>query len=465
MWFERIVAEGLSHNSYMIGSGGKAIVIDPRRDCESYLEIADRHDAVITHIFETHRNEDYVSGAPELAHRCNAPVYHGTQMDFAYGNGVREGDRFTLGTLELSVLETPGHTEESITLVLVDTEVSREPYMVFSGDTLFCGDIGRTDFFGPERKAEMAEKMYESIARKILPLGDGAILCPAHGAGSACGSEIADHPFSTIGYEKRTNPVLTLGKDAFVARRTTESPYLPPYFWQMETVNREGPALLHSLPRTQPLTVTAVKSLVKSGCQIVDIRSPTAFAGGHIPGSLSIWRDGIASFAGWFLDYEHPVVLVDDFSLDLQPVLRQFVRLGYDATAGWLAGGFPAWFRAAQPVETTGTCTVQALRKRLNHEKPFLLDVRDQKNRDHVGHIPGSVHVYIGELPQHLQEIPKDRPIFVYCDSGYKGSLGASVLAMNGFSDVINVLGGMQAWVLAGYPFEKEYARSAAVAG
>ena len=240
--------------------------------------------------------------------------------------------------------------------------------MVFSGDTLFSGDIARTDFFGPARKAEMAEKMYAGITRKILPLGDGVILCPAHGAGSACGSEIADHPFSTIGYEKRTNPVLALGNDAFVSRRTTESPYLPPYFRRMETVNREGPVLLHTLPRTHPLPVPAVNSLIASGCQIADIRSPTAFAAGHIPGSLSIWRDGIASFAGWFLDYGHPVVLVDDFSLDLQPVLRQFVRMGYDATAGWLAGGFPAWFRAAQPVGMTGTCTVQVLRERLARE-------------------------------------------------------------------------------------------------
>jgi hydroxyacylglutathione hydrolase len=455
MWFERIVAEGLSHNSYMVGSGGKAAVIDPRRDCGSYIDRADRHDAVITHIFETHRNEDYVSGAPELAYRCNAPIYHGSRMDFAYGNGVREGDRFTLGTLELSVLETPGHTEESITLVLVDTEVSHEPYMVFAGDTLFAGDIARTDFFGPERKAEMAEKMYAGITRKILPLGDGVILCPAHGAGSACGSEIADHPFSTIGYEKRTNPVLALGNDAFVARRTTESPYLPPYFHRMETVNREGPALLHTLPRTHPLSVPAVNSLIASGCQIADIRSPTAFAAGHIPGSLSIWRDGIASFAGWFLDYRHPLVFVDDFSLDLQPVLRQFVRMGYDATAGWLAGGFPAWFRAAQPVEMTGTCTVQALIEQLARKTPFLLDVRDRKNREHVGHIPGSAHVYIGELPQHIREIPKDRPVIIYCDSGYKGSLAVSVLAGHGFSDVTNVLGGMQAWVQAGYPVEK----------
>jgi hydroxyacylglutathione hydrolase len=455
MWFERIVAEGLSQNTYLVGSGGKAAVIDPRRDCDPCLDCADRHEAVITYIFETHRNEDYVSGALELAHRCNAKIYHGSGMDFAYGSTVREGDRFTLGTLELSVLETPGHTEESITLVLADSEVSGEPYMVFSGDTLFFGDIARTDFFGPARKAEMAEKIYDSITKKILPLGDGVILCPAHGAGSACGSEIADHPFSTIGYEKRTNPFLLIKKDAFVERRTTESPYLPPYFRQMETVNKNGPVLLNTLPRPQPIPVAKGASMIASGCQIVDIRFPTAFAAGHIPGSLSLWRDGIASFAGWFLDYKRPIVLVDDFTCNIDTVLQHFVRMGYDTTAGWLAGGFPAWFRAARPVATTGACTVQGLKERLTRKKPFLLDVRDRKNREHVGYIQGSKHVYIGELPQHLQEIPQDRPIVVYCDSGYKGSLATSVLSMHGFSDVTNVLGGMQAWVQAGYPVER----------
>ncbi|WP_292427936.1 rhodanese-like domain-containing protein [Methanoregula sp.] len=455
MWFERIVAEGLSHTSYLVGSGGQAAAIDPRRDCDSYLDRADRHDAVITHIFETHRNEDYVSGALELAHRCSAKIYHGSRMDFAYGNAVREGDRFTLGTLELFILETPGHTEESITVVLVDAEVSREPYMVFSGDTLFAGDIARTDFFGPTKKAEMAGKIYDSISTKILPLGDGVILCPAHGAGSACGSEIADHPFSTIGYERRANPVLALKKDAFIARRTTESPYLPPYFRQMEIVNKDGPALLNTLPRPQPLPVAAVASLIISGCQIVDIRSPTSFAAGHIPGSLSLWRDGIASFAGWYLDYTRPIVFVDDFTCNPDAVIRHFVRMGYDTTAGWLAGGFPAWFRAARPVGTTGACTVQELEKRLTREKPFLLDVRDRKNRERIGFIPGSHHVYVGELPQHLREIPKGRLLVIYCDSGFKGSLAASVLAMHGFADVISVLGGMQAWIKAGYPVER----------
>jgi len=454
MWFERVVSEGLSHNSYMVGSGGRAAVIDPRRDCDIYLELADRHDSIITHIFETHRNEDYVSGAMELAHLSNASIYHGPRMDFEYGNIAREGARFKIGTLEISVLETPGHTEESLTFVLVDNEVSREPYLVFSGDTLFAGDIARTDLAGPDQKAVMAEKIYASITRKILSLGDGVILCPAHGAGSVCGEEIADHPFSTIGYEKRSNPVLALGHDAFVARRTTESPYLPPYFRQMEKVNREGPALLRDLTRPHPLSAADVTSIITSGGQIVDIRSPTAFAAGHIPGSLSIWRDGIPSFAGWFLDYKRPIMLIDDFSGNIEPVFQHFVWLGYDTLSGWLAGGFPAWCRAAQPVERTGTCSVQELYDVVFHEKPFLLDVRDRKNREQVGHIPGSTSVYIGELLQHLVEIPKDRPVFVYCDSGYKGSLGASVLAMHGFTDVTNVLGGMQAWVRAGYPVE-----------
>ncbi|MDD1697475.1 MAG: MBL fold metallo-hydrolase, partial [Methanoregula sp.] len=211
MLFERIVSEGIAHNSYLIGSGGRAAVIDPRRDCDIYLEIARRNELVITHIFETHRNEDYTVGSVELQQRCEAEIFHGAKMAFAYGKPVYEGDRFTVGSLVVSVLETPGHTEESISLVVQDTDVSDQPYMVFSGDTLFAGDIARTDFYGQERKAEMAKKIYESIVQKILPLGDGVILCPAHGAGSICGGEIADYPFTTLGYEKKTNPQLASG--------------------------------------------------------------------------------------------------------------------------------------------------------------------------------------------------------------------------------------------------------------
>jgi hydroxyacylglutathione hydrolase len=439
----------------MIGSGGKAAVIDPRRDSDCYIGIARENDSTITHIFETHRNEDYVIGSMDLARRCGAEIYHGARMAFGYGKSIYEGDRFAIGSLELSVIETPGHTEESCSFILQDKEISLEPYMVFCGDTLFAGDIARTDFFGDERKKEMAERIYDSITTKILPLGDGVIVCPAHGAGSICGAEIADHPFTTIGYERRTNPLLQIGREAFVSRRTKDAPYVPPYFRQMERYNKDGAPPFYGLPRLQPLSVAEMNRILLSGCQVVDIRSPTGFAGGHIPKSLSIWRDGVPAFIGWFLNYETPIVLVDDFNLNLEPVLRHFIRLGYDNIYGYLAGGFPAWYRAAQEVSTIATCTVQELRLRLETDPPFLLDVRDIRNRDRMGHIRGSHHVYVGELPYHLTEIPHDMPVFVYCDSGFKGNLAASVLALHQYHNVTNVLGGMQAWSKAGFAIEK----------
>jgi hydroxyacylglutathione hydrolase len=453
--FERIVSEGIAHNSYLIGSGGRAAVIDPRRDCDIYLEIAHRNELVITHIFETHRNEDYTIGSLELQQRCEAEIFHGAKMAFAYGKPVYEGDRFTLGSLVVSVLETPGHTEESISLVVQDTDVSDQPYMVFSGDTLFAGDIARTDFYGQERKAEMAKKIYESIVQKILPLGDGVILCPAHGAGSVCGGEIADHPFTTIGYEKTTNPQLASGLELFISRRVHESPYTPPYFKQMETYNKEGAPILHRLPDLHPLSIPEVNQLRKSGCQILDIRSPASFGAGHIPGSLSIWREGLTAFMGWFLDYQRPIVLVDDFNLDLDRVVRHFVRLGYDTIAGILSGGFPAWTKAAQDIGTIPTCSVQQLKKRLDEEHPFILDVRDIKNWHAVGHIPGAHHIYVGELPRYLDEIPKNEPVVIYCDAGYKGSLAASILSFHQYRNMTNVLGGMTAWKRAGFRIDK----------
>ena len=455
MLFERIVSEGIAHNSYFIGSGGRAAVIDPRRDCGKYLELAQRNELVITHIFETHRNEDYTIGSLELKERCGAEIFHGEKMAFSYGKPVKEGDTFTLGSLIFSALETPGHTEESISLVLRDTEVGDQPYMVFSGDTLFAGDIARTDFFGQERKAEMAAKIYDSIVKKILPLGEEVILCPAHGAGSVCGDEITDHPFTTIGYEKQTNHLLVNGREPFIAQRVKESPYVPPYFQQMEKNNRDGARILHQVPDLTPLSIPEINHLRKTGCQIIDIRSPTSFGAGHIPGSISIWREGLPAFMGWFLDYQRPIIIVDDFNLELDRVLRHFVRLGYDSIAGMVSGGFPAWTKAAQDIGIVPTCSVQQLKERLDKEKPFILDVRDIKNWRAVGHIRGAHHVYIGELPHHLDEIPKNEPIVVYCDAGYKGSLAASILAIHQIHGVTNVLGGMTAWKRAGFNIEK----------
>ncbi|MCK9580666.1 MAG: MBL fold metallo-hydrolase [Methanoregula sp.] len=451
MLFERIVAEGISQNSYVIGSDGKAAVIDPRRDCEIYLDVAERNAATITHIFETHRNEDFVSGSLELKARCGAEIYHGAAMDFSFGRPVREGDMFTFGSLSLMVLETPGHTEESITLVLRDQQSGDIPLMAFCGDTIFPGDIARTDFFGQVRKEEMAAKIYDSIARKILPLGEGTILCPAHGAGSICGGDITDLPFTTIGSELRTNPHLLGGKEPFISRRKTESPYVPPYFKKMEQYNQNGAPLLHHLPRLRPLTVPEVSAAIGAGCQVIDIRSPTAFGAGHIPGSFSLWREGISSFAGWVMSYEKPIIIIDDFNQNLPGIVRDLIRLGYDNIAGVLAGGFPAWFRNAKTICTVQTCSVQQLEKNLDSGSPYLLDVRDIKNRQAHGHIARSNHRYVGDLPEYFYDIPRNEPVYIYCDTGFKGSLAASILAKQDYQNVINVLGGMSAWINAGF--------------
>jgi hydroxyacylglutathione hydrolase len=340
-------------------------------------------------------------------------------------------------------------------VVLTDKEVSQKPYMVFCGDTLFSGEIGRTDLYGRNRNEEMAARIWDSIISKILPLGDGVIVCPAHGAGSVCGGEIADHPFTTIGYEKETNRWLLLTRDAFVSARIQESPYVPPYFRKMEIYNKEGAPLLRTIPHLKPLSISEVNTLRVSGSQVLDIRAPTSFGAGHIPGSISIWREGLTAFIGWFLDYERPIIIIDDFNLSLDTVHRHFIRLGYDNIAGYLAGGFPLWTKAAQEIEPLPTCSVQQLKARLETESPYILDVRDSKNWNSVGHIRNAHHRYVGEVPDHISEIPKNEPVVITCDAGYKGGLAASILARHGYTNMTNVLGGMTAWKRAGFPVEK----------
>jgi len=228
MIFRKIRSEGLSHNSYFIADSGDAAVIDPRRDCQVYLDLASSSGSRITHIFETHRNEDYVSGALELSGRTGAAVYHGAALDFSFGRPVLEADRFRIGRLELAVLETPGHTRESISLVMCDLSVSRDPLVIFTGDALFAGDVGRTDLLGPEKAEWAAGTLYDALHGKVLPLGDGVIVCPAHGAGSVCGGEIADLELSTIGFERAHNPCFQLDRESFIAMKNSEHQYRPP---------------------------------------------------------------------------------------------------------------------------------------------------------------------------------------------------------------------------------------------
>jgi hydroxyacylglutathione hydrolase len=455
MIFEMIKSEGISHNSYFIASSGEAAVIDPRRDVNIYLELSDKYNAPIHYIFETHRNEDYTIGSLELADVVDAEIIHGSKLDFSYGTDVLDGDTFDLGKLELEVIETPGHTHESISIAVRDKSISDDVYLVFTGDVIFAGEVGRTDFFGETETPNMAELLYDSIHEKILPLGDNVLLYPAHGAGSVCGADIRDQDTTTIGYEKKTNLMIQTTKDEFIKQKVKEELYTPPYFQEMEKNNQYGAKILGRLPFSHPLNAGEVKELREKGAQIVDVRKPTSFGGGHIPQTLNIWREGFPAFAGYFLNYDYPIIIIDDCERKVPEITRYLIRLGYDNIYGHLSGGFPTWYMAAQQVENLEMWSVHQLKEALeNREDIFLLDVRKINDRKKV-HIAGSHHYWVGDIPQNLKHIPKDKKIVIYCDSGYKSTIAASILQKNGYSNVVSVLGSMGAWLKAKYPLVK----------
>ncbi|HQL58859.1 MAG TPA: MBL fold metallo-hydrolase [Methanoculleus sp.] len=456
MLFRKIKSDILAHNSYMIGADGEAAVIDPRRDCQVYTSVAGRRDMKIAAIFETHKNEDYVSGSRELARPTGAEILHGAREEFGFGTPVREGETFEFGSLEIEVLETPGHTVESISLLLRDRSVSDDPLMVFTGDALFAGDVGRTDLAGEDRRREMSEMLYESLHEKLLPLPDGVIACPAHGAGSVCGGNISDREYTSIGFERATNRLLSMGKEEFVEYKVNERLYEPPYFTMMRRLNKAGPPLIYNLPYLRPYTARELRSLLDRKAQVVDIRSPTGFAGGHVPGTINIWRNGLPLYVGYYLNYEDPIVLVDDFNLGMGHVLRHFVRLGYDNIGGYLAGGFPAWFKQGERIGRSGIWSPSDLAERLNDPSIYILDVRKITHREESGHIRGSHHIYVGNLEERIKEIPEDKEIVVHCDAGFKGSLAASILKKHGFRHVANLLGGTIGWEAANYPLVRD---------
>ncbi len=456
MFLEAVRSEGLAHISYIVGDGGKAAVIDPRRDCEIYVQIAHEHGAAITHIFETHRNEDYVIGSTELSRRTGAEIYHGGALDFHYGKAVSEGDTFDVGALSLKVLETPGHTYESISLALSDSEFGQEEAVaVFTGDALFIGDVGRTDFF-PEEAEKVAGLLYNSIFEKLLPLGDHVLLYPAHGAGSVCGGGMASREFSSLGYERRHNPVLQLtDREAFIERKVNEQHYQPPYFRRMEKYNLEGAPPLNGIPNPQPFGPGEIERAMERGMTVLDTRSPEAIAGAFIPGSLAIPLGMVPAYAGWFLSYDQDIGLVVHKHEDVDTAVRHLLRLGYDRVAGFLEEGLHAWEISGRPYSRIPAVTAHELVQRIEKKEDFtLLDVRKREEFQEA-RLPEAKHVFLGELPDRLDEIPRNKPVTTFCGSGRRAIIAASILVRNGFEDVEDSLGSMAACSSVGCPVLK----------
>lgn len=456
MIFEIIKSEGLAVKSYFIASGEQAVIIDPQRDCEIYLKLAEKHNLKITHVFETHVHEDFVVGSTELSNIIDLEIYHGNNSGYKLGNTVSENDRFKIGSLEFGILETPGHTDESISITLKDKSVSDDIYAVFTGDTLFAGEVGRTDLYGEDEKPRMIENLYNSLHEKILPLGDNVIVYPAHGAGSPCGADIRDHEYTTIGYEKKTNPAIRKGKKEFMEFKMNEKIEKPPYFDKMADYNTQGAPILCRMPLLKPLNMEKLKEYLKNGAQVVDIRTPPSFAGAHIKDTISIWKEGLPVFAGWMLNYEDPIILIDENGTQIADAVNYLIRTGFDNVLGYLEGGFTAWFKGAGEIETANIWSVHKLKENLKDKSIFILDARKIGEYQKVGHVEGAHHIFVGYLKDNLNKIPKDKNIVAYCDSGFKTSIAISILQKQGYKNVTNVIGSMNAWLKAGYPTIKD---------
>jgi hydroxyacylglutathione hydrolase len=444
MLFERVESERLAHYSYLIGDQGEALVVDPRRDCEVYLEHAYARGMAIKYILETHRNEDYVVGSLELAQRTGAEVWHAdSQWDYRYGEAVEDGQDWGAGRLRLEAIHSPGHTPGSMSYLLRDPD--REAWMIFTGDALFAGDVGRVDLLGMDRAEELASLMFDTLFRRILRLRDGVIVCPAHGAGSVCGTAIAERLWTTIGLERKLNPQLQFCTAAEFVARVARELERPPYFRRMEQWNLEGPPLLGSLPIPVPLEPGQFSD-VSVEAQVVDTRSELGFASAHVPGSVSIWLGGLASFVGWFLTYDQPLLLVNDEE-NAERVTRILIREGYDDLAGYLSGGMLAWHTAGRESSSIRTVTVQQLCHLLDEgRQTAILDVRSGEELESAGRIPGAQHIHITLLPEQITEVPRDRTVYIFCGSGLRSTIAASLLLREGWQDLAVVLGGIAGW-------------------
>lgn len=444
MLLEKIKTPGLSHLSYLVGSGGKAAVIDPRRDCAMYIEKARVAGLEITHIFETHRNEDLVSGAPILAALTGAIVLHGPnpEQPVVYAQTARNGDCFTIGQLEIHALETPGHTDDHLAYALFDTAYSDKAVGVFTGDALFVGDVGRTDFY-PDRRREVAGLLYDSL-QDILALGDQAIIYPAHGAGSVCGSGMAEREFSTVGHERMNNPRLQItDREAFIDFKTNENHYQPPYFRLMERLNMEGGEAPPTVMRPRSLSLKQLHDC--NADHLIDIREPMAYASGHLPGSMSLPVNMLPAFAGWFIEEGQSLTLIASDEEQLATAMEHLVRIAFDNIVGGYVGVVPAAAQGAR-MQRTPMIDTSEVKKRLDNAQNWtLLDVRDIDERNDSA-IEGSQHIYVGHLNERWRELDQSRHYTLMCASGARATIAAGWLASRGFEHIDIYLGSMGAW-------------------
>ncbi len=453
----------LAHASYLIADEDThtAAVIDPQRDVDIYLDFAAERNLQIKHVLLTHLHADFIAGHLELRNRVGAAIYLGAKAQAEYRfTPLEDGTLIEFGLVRITALETPGHTPESVSLLVYDLSQSdSQPHAVLTGDTLFIGDVGRPDLrvaLGWSA-ADLGGLLFDSLQSKLLPLPDASLVYPAHGAGSLCGKAISSETVSTIGQQRRLNYALQpMSKQAFIDLVTADQPDAPPYFIYDAVLNsKERPTLDEALQReVKPLTREAVLTLQSAGAQILDTRNAEEFAPAHLAESINIGLNGqYATWAGTVLDHVHPIVIIADPGRELESAMR-LGRIGFDNIAGYLQNGLQALASCPDRIAFTEHLSVQFAAELLASDQPPLaVDVRSPREREQK-FIAGSLSLPLTKLAENLSQLPKDRPLLVYCAGGYRSSIAASLLQRNGFPSVAEIAGGLAAWQSANLPVE-----------
>ena len=452
MILEQYYIECLSHASYLIGDDttGRAIVVDPRRDITEYLADAERYGVTIEGVINTHFHADFVSGHLELVDATGAWIGFGEAAQTEYPiRRLADGEHISLGEVDLEILSTPGHTWESIS-VLVRERADAAPTAVLTGDSLFIGDVGRPDLvnLGDGSSADLARAMYATIHGRLLTLPDDVVVMPAHGAGSSCGKNLSSELTSTIGEQRQTNPaVQPMTEDEFVALVTQDQPAAPAYFAADAAMNKRVHPLLDQTRSVQRLSPETVRNALDSGVRVIDARSVEDFAAGHLRGSVNVGFDGrFAETAGMVVAVGEPVALIA-YPGEEQTAAMRMARVGSDNVVGYLTvdrdGAVPA--ELADLVQVAPRTTARDLGVSLANDEVTLIDVRNPGERD-LGAIPGSLNIPLAQLRVHLDEVPVTKPIVVHCAGGWRSSVAVSLLRANGFDDVSDLAGGYQAW-------------------
>ena len=458
MYFEQFYLGCLAHASYLLGSEGEAAVVDPQRDVDIYLKAAEEQKLKICHIFETHLHADFVSGHKELAARTGAKIYIGAKARAAFPHvPLRDGFDLKFGKTRIKALETPGHTPESTCLVITDEEKSTRPWAVLTGDTLFIGDVGRPDLSKNYSPQELAGMLYDSLHKKLLALPDDVVVYPAHGAGSLCGRNMRAERSSTIGTERLTNCVLQIrSRDEFIRQLTSNLPARPEYFLQDAEINREGAAALTELPPLRELSPAELKSLIEEGVPALDVRSGDHFAAGHVPLSINIALSGqFATWAGTVLGLAARPALIADSAQQIEEARMRLARVGIEDVSGFLPGGVDAWKQSGFPMAEMPQLTVQELQTRLAENGLRVLDVR-REGEWQAGHIAEADWWPLDKFKAALPQVDKGQPLAVHCKSGYRSMIACSLLKRAGYENVINVVGGFDAWQQAKLPSQTD---------